>query len=97
MSELGGYLMAKLLWNPKYDAKTARDEFLDAYYGPAAEPIAKYLDLIHDYAEKQNVHVGIYVGANSPHLTDDMLASGERSLAGGGKSRAKPCRRAATG
>jgi hypothetical protein len=73
MSELGGYVMAKLLWNPQYDEKTAREEFLDAYYGAAAEPIAKYLDLIHDYAEKQNLHVGIYVTATSPHVTDEML------------------------
>jgi hypothetical protein len=73
MSELGGYLTAKLLWNPKCDEKKAYGEFLDAYYGPATEPIAKYLDLIHDYAERQNVHVGINAQVSTPHLTDEML------------------------
>jgi hypothetical protein len=75
MSELDGYLMAKLLWNPKCDENAVAGEFLDAYYGPAAEPVAKYLDLIHDYPEKKNIHVGIYIHANSPHLTDEMLLS----------------------
>jgi hypothetical protein len=73
MSELGGYMTAKLLWNPQYDEKKAYQEFLDAYYGVAAEPIGKYLDLIHDYVEKQNVHVSIYVPVTHPHLTDAML------------------------
>jgi hypothetical protein len=73
MSELDGYLMAKLLWKPEYDVKAATCEFMEAYYGAAAEPIAKYLDLLQDYVEKQNLHLGIYVTASSPHVTDEML------------------------
>jgi hypothetical protein len=73
MAELAGYQMAKCLWDPNYDDKKAYQEFLDAYYGAAAEPVGKYLDLIHDYAEKHNVHVGEAVGIFSPHLTDALL------------------------
>ncbi len=73
MAELSGYVMAKCLWNPRCDAKKAYQEFLDGYYGAAAEAVGKYLDLIHDYAEKQDVHVGESVGIFSPHLTDEIL------------------------
>jgi hypothetical protein len=73
MAELAGYQMAKCLWNPNYDEKKAYREFLDGYYGAATEPVGKYLDLIHDYAEKHNIHVGESVGVLSPHLTDALL------------------------
>jgi hypothetical protein len=73
MAELAGYQMAKCLWNPNYDEKKAYREFLDGYYGAAANSVDKYLDLIHDYAEKQDVHVGESVGIMHPHLTDALL------------------------
>jgi hypothetical protein len=74
MAALGGYLTAKFLWNPDYDEATAMREFLEGYYGKAAAPIRKYLDLIHDYAERNNVHVRIGAQVTSPHLTNPMLA-----------------------
>ena len=73
MAELAGYLMAKFLWNPNCDPQQAYREFLDGYYGAAAEPVGKYLDLIHDYAEKRNIHLGESLPVTSPHLTDEML------------------------
>ena len=47
IAALGGYMMAKLLWNPNYDPNLARDEFLAGYYGKAAIPIRQYLDLLN--------------------------------------------------
>lgn len=73
MAALGGYLTAKFLWNPQYDEDTAINEFLAAYYGGAARPIRRYLDLIHDYAQQNNTHLVIWAQPNSPHLTDAML------------------------
>jgi hypothetical protein len=73
MAALKAYLIAKFLWNPTYDEKRATGEFLDAYYGPAAATVQRYLDLIHDYAEKEPVHVGIFVPPTHPHLTADLL------------------------
>ncbi|MCX6898071.1 MAG: DUF4838 domain-containing protein [Verrucomicrobia bacterium] len=73
MVALKAYLIAKFLWNPNYDEALATREFLDAYYGPAAPVIQRYLDLIHDYAEKQQVHVGIYAKPTSAHLTPELL------------------------
>jgi hypothetical protein len=74
MVALKAYLIAKFLWNPNYDESLATREFLDAYYGPAAPVIQRYLDLIHDYAETQQVHVGIYAKPTSAHLPPGLLA-----------------------
>lgn len=74
MAALGGYMTAKFLWNPDYDEETAIREFLDAYYGKAARPIRQYLDQMHDYVEKNNLHVNIWAQPTSPHLTDALLA-----------------------
>jgi hypothetical protein len=73
MVALGGYLTAKFLWNPDYDEQTAMREFLEGYYGKAAGPIRKYLDLIHDRVEKENIHVQIWAQPNSPHLANPVL------------------------
>jgi hypothetical protein len=78
MASLGGYLTAKFLWNPDYDENQAIDEFLEGYYGKAAPPIRQYLDLLHDYAEKKDIHVVIWAPPQSPHLTDDLLAEADK-------------------
>lgn len=60
LASLGGYVMAKLLWNPNYDANRAMNEFLEAFYGKAATPIRAYVDLLHDHVERENIHVNIW-------------------------------------
>lgn len=77
LAALGGYLTAKFLWNPDYDEEQALSEFLEGYYGPAARPIRQYIDMIHDHVEKNNIHVNIWAGPSSPHLTDDMLLAAD--------------------
>ncbi len=74
LSALGGYISAKCLWNPKYDSNVAMNEFLDGYYGAAARPIRRYIDMLHDRVERENIHVDIWAECNSPHLTDELLA-----------------------
>jgi hypothetical protein len=75
---LGAYLMAKFLWNPQYDEDLAINEFLEAYYGRGARPIRQYLDLLHDYVERNNIHVKIYVPPTHAHLTPELLAAADR-------------------
>lgn len=58
--ELRGYLIAKLCWNPDLDVDATINDFLAGFYGPAAPPIRRYLDLMHDEAEKMNRPLGIY-------------------------------------
>jgi hypothetical protein len=73
LAALGGYITAKCLWNPQCDSNQAMNEFLAAYYGKASQPIRTYIDLIHDYVEAKNIHVGIYASVDNRHLTDDLL------------------------
>ena len=89
LAALGGYMTARFLWNPDYDEDTAINEFLDAYYGAAAPSIRQYIDRLHDYAEKENVHCSIWVPPTHGHLTDELLAeahglwqAAEESVAG---------------
>jgi hypothetical protein len=76
--ELGGYLTAKFLWNPDYDEETAMSEFLAGYYGKACGPIRQYIDLLHNRPEQENIHVNIWAGPASPHLTNELLAAADK-------------------
>lgn len=58
--ELRGYLIAKLCWNPDLDVDATINDFLAGYYGPAARPIRRYLDLMHDAAEAMPRPLGVY-------------------------------------
>jgi hypothetical protein len=77
LAALGGYMTAKFLWNPDYDENKAMHEFLEAYYGKAARPIRAYIDMLHDFVEKNNIHVVIWAPPASPHLTDEMLVKAD--------------------
>ena len=78
LAQLGGYLTAKLLWNPDVDADAVIDEFLEGYYGEAANAIRRYIDLLHDYAEEHHVQIDIWVGPDGPHLSDELLGEADR-------------------
>ena len=89
MAALGGYLMAKFLWNPDYDQNQAINEFLEGYYGKAARPIRQYIDLLHDRVERENIHVHIFDPPTKPYLDNQLLcpanalwAEAERLVAG---------------
>ena len=73
MSPLGGYLMAKLLWNPEYDEDTAINEFLAAVYEEAAPSIRRYIDLIHDKVDRDHIHLRSFTGADAAFLTREVL------------------------
>jgi len=77
LAALGGYLTAKFLWNPDYDEDRAINEFLEGYYGAAAKPIRQYIDLLHDRVEEENIHMGIWIGPDYAHLTDELLAAAD--------------------
>ena len=73
LAALGGYLMAKFLWDPNYDQDRAMNEFLAGYYGNAARPIRQYIDLLHNRVERDNIHVYIYDPPTKPYLDDALL------------------------
>jgi hypothetical protein len=78
LSPLGGYIIAKYLWNPAYDEDTAINEFLAGVYGKAAKPIRKYVDMLHEKVTQDNIHEHIWVGpVEAEYLTDEILAKAD--------------------
>ena len=78
LAALGGYMTAKFLWNPNYDEDLAMNEFLEGYYGAAAPLIRKYIDILHDRVEKENIHCSIWIPPTHPHLTDELLVEADK-------------------
>jgi hypothetical protein len=75
LAELRTWIMAKTMWDPAYDTSKATEEFLTAYYGPAAEPLRKYLDLMHrQAAEHPDWHMTIYSPPTVPNLRPEVVA-----------------------
>jgi len=75
LAELRTWIMAKTLWNPDYDTDKAIDEFLAGYYGPAATPIRKYIDLMHkQVADHPQWHMTIWSKPTSRWLNDKAVA-----------------------
>ncbi len=54
------YLLAKLSWDPYCDIEKHRQNFLNAYYGPAAPYIDKYLNTMADELEKTGEGLSIF-------------------------------------
>ena len=48
------YLMARVLWDPYCDFEAEMKDFLQAYYGPAGEPIGQYIQMM-----RQKVEAGV--------------------------------------
>lgn len=62
MLALRGYVTSKLLWNPNQSVWPLVDEFLRAYYGPAAAPhVRRYLDVFHHRVRAdRTLHPSLY-------------------------------------
>ena len=56
---LRAYILAKLLWNPDCNVDELIDDFLTGYYGPAATAIRRYIDLMHNAAQRSGIPMGI--------------------------------------
>ncbi len=77
MAELRAYILAKLLWNPDADVEALKRDFLEGYYGKAAPPIARYIEMIHKKVRDENIHAHIWTGPNAAYLSEDILAQAE--------------------
>ncbi len=43
----------------------------------SAATVRRYIDLLHDRVERENIHVTIYVPVTHPHLTDELLVEAD--------------------
>ena len=75
-SDLRAYLTSSLIWNPSIDADELIDEFLGLYYGKAAEPIRRWIDLVHDQALASGRHTNINFTPKSCGLDADLGRKG---------------------
>jgi hypothetical protein len=78
--ELKAYVLAKLLWDPRNTARNAwavTREFCTLYYGAAAEPILRYLELVHEQVRGKDVHGHLYSDPGAAYLTPEFLRRAE--------------------
>jgi hypothetical protein len=68
--DLKSYIMAKLTWEPDYNVKQGVTEFCNAYYGPAAPIIDRYVWALHDddiYADSTAAFLARLPGTHMLH------------------------------
>lgn len=80
MAELRAWVLAKLLWDPKRDAQELVDEFIEGYYGNAADHVKAYLKTIHDAVEESEDWLGCFSGHNAKFLSFETLNTGWQQL-----------------
>jgi len=72
MEELRNYVTAKCLWNPDLDSWELTKEFCKLYYGKAGRVIFNYLNMLHDYAEKNKLKARFNATPQELGLTPEM-------------------------
>ncbi len=75
---LRAWLVAQLLWDPDRDEDALIDEFLAGYYGPAAEHLRAYLDLMSATVQQSDVPLTRMMMDTKGWLTLDAINEGTR-------------------
>lgn len=78
MGPLRAYVLAKLLWNPDTDVKRHIDEFVQAYYGRAADQVKAFLELSHQQVRGKECHAYIYDRPTACYLNEAFLRESNR-------------------
>ena len=73
LNEMRAYVITKLLWDPDTDVERHMREFAGYFYGAAGEFILRYVKLLTEKIERDNIHVCFNDNCDKPYLTDDML------------------------
>ena len=77
-AELTAYLVARSLWDPQSDWEEDMEEFLTACYGPAAGPIRRYIDLLHEKVVREDIHIHGWSPPTAPVHTEEIIAASEK-------------------
>ncbi len=59
-SELKGYILARLLWNPEVNVDSVKNDFLTGYYGAGGVAIGRYIDRLQSEILKTGERLDIY-------------------------------------
>ena len=89
-SSLRGYVIGRLLWNPRQPVWPLVDEFLAAHYGAAAAAVRRYMDVFHQAVRTdRTLHFSLGEPASSRlyderrvQAADQPLAKGETAVTG---------------
>ncbi len=75
------WVLAKALWDPEADNSALVAEFVRGYFGPAAEPMQEYFEIMHRFVRSNpETAVGTYVEFNAPFLIPSDIAEAEAAL-----------------
>ena len=69
------FVQSRLLWEPKGDVEALIDEFMRAYYGPAAPSLREYFNYFHGEIERRSIHQ-MCEGSNPGFVTAEFLQTG---------------------
>jgi hypothetical protein len=75
-SELRGYLLSKLMWNPSINVDSLMNDFLNGYYGAAGPYIRSYIDEMKTALLQSGKPLRIFGGPNEAsvsYLTPDLM------------------------
>jgi hypothetical protein len=76
------WLWSKVLWDPNADGNALIREFCKGYYGPAAEGVLKYINVMHATGHDANMmfHLGRRGWLNEPFLRPEVMADAAAAL-----------------
>lgn len=78
--DMAAWVQAKLLWNPDLDVNELMNEFIAAYYGPAAEPMRAFYNLFVDNVLNDWIHFDLYFPPTGNYLRPDIIQKAEDHL-----------------
>ncbi|NLX54905.1 MAG: DUF4838 domain-containing protein [Planctomycetaceae bacterium] len=66
--ELRAWLIAHMMWDPSQDDQALIVEFMQGYYGAAAEPLLQYMTLLQNRLTESGAYLPCYMRDTSPWL-----------------------------
>ncbi len=90
LTALRGYVIGRLLWNPRQPVWPLVDEFLAAHYGKAAAAVRRYMEVFHGAVRTDRaLHFSLgeppasrLYDARRVHVAEQALAAGEALVTG---------------
>jgi len=79
-SLLRPYYGMHLLWDPDLNPRMLRRDFLEGYYGPAAEPLERYIEMLQSKVKDDNIHMHLYTNPAQGYLTDETVRQAEEAF-----------------
>jgi len=72
LSDLRNYIISRMIWNPNFDDKAIREEFIRLHYKGAAQPMLDYIEMLHDNAEESGLHPGCFPSPEEDGLSPEI-------------------------